>query len=53
MKKIVSTKKSVSKKKQNDETLKIFANFLRKSSAIMENALKQTQKNHPNLFKSS
>lgn len=38
---------------QNEEVLKLLANFLKKSTVIMETAIKETREKHPNLFKSS
>ena len=48
------TKKIVKKttKQENEEILKAFANFLKKSTAIMEHAIKETREKHPNIFKS-
>ena len=45
--------KSQTKKQNSEETLKILANFFKKSSAIMEDALKESREKHPDLFKSS
>lgn len=50
-------KKNLLTKQQNqiddEKVLKLFANFLKKSTAIMENAIKETREKHPKLFKSS
>ena len=42
----------VNLKRDDEKVLKLFANFLRKSTAIMEDAIKETREKHPNLFKS-
>ncbi len=49
-KKVVN--KTTKQQAQNEEVLKLFANFLKKSTAIMEHAIKETREKHPNLFKS-
>jgi tetratricopeptide (TPR) repeat protein len=39
-------------KREDEKVLRIFADFLKKSTTIMEDAIKETREKHPNLFKS-
>lgn len=45
--------KRISKTQQEKENLKILGNFLRKSTVIMETAIKESHQKHPDLSKSS
>lgn len=53
MKKLKTTKKSLSKEKQEQENLKILANFFKESTAIMEAAIKESHRKYPKLFNNS
>lgn len=46
------TRKYVSKK-QKEEVAKVLAHFFEESSAIVDEAIKESHKKHPSLFKSS
>ncbi len=54
MTKTQNTKKVISKKRQQEEeNLKVLANFFKESTAIMEAAIKKSHEKYPDLFKST
>ena len=45
--------KKYTTKKQKEEVTKILAHFFKESSAIVDEAIKESHRKHPSLFKSS
>lgn len=54
MTKTQNTKKVISKKRhQEEENLKVLANFFKESTAILHAARKEARQRYPDLFKAS
>jgi len=49
----MKTAKRTTKKQKEEEIEKILAHFFKESSAIVDEAIKESHRKHPSLFKSS